>query len=119
MCLQLGYRFAHVLRRMLPIALHLLQKEGGSLTGHDLFLKRVGASFHNFVEEVETATRNRCAPEFEMPPACLVLCHLPSQGAFCHALEVVAAATRVTSVHACSGQWQWLPRLFCYLRICC
>lgn len=57
---QLGYRFAHVLRRMLPIALHLLQKDGGGLTGHDLFLKRVGASFHNFVEEVEAATRSRC-----------------------------------------------------------
>ena len=49
--LQLGYRFAHVLRRMLPIALHLLAKEGAGLTGHDLFLKRVGACFHAFVEE--------------------------------------------------------------------
>lgn len=58
-CLQLGYRFAHVLRRMLPIALHLLAKEGAGLTGHDLFLKRVGACFHAFVEEVESATRAR------------------------------------------------------------
>ncbi len=57
--LQLGYRFAHVLRRMLPIALHLLAKDGRGLTGHDLFLKRLGSSFHSFVEEVETATRNR------------------------------------------------------------
>ena len=57
--MQLGYRFAHVLRRMLPIALHLLAKEGAGLTGHDLFLKRVGACFHAFVEEVESATRAR------------------------------------------------------------
>lgn len=67
-CLQLGYRFAHVLRRMLPIALHLLAKEGAGLTGHDLFLKRVGACFHAFVEEVESATRTRWGQSIQVPP---------------------------------------------------
>lgn len=67
-CLQLGYRFAHVLRRMLPIALHLLAKEGAGLTGHDLFLKRVGACFHAFVEEVESATRTRWGQSNQVPP---------------------------------------------------
>ena len=51
--LQLGYRFAHILRRMLPIAMYLLQKDGQFLNGHDLFLKRVGASFHAFIDESE------------------------------------------------------------------
>ena len=50
---QLGYRFSHVLRRMLPIAMYLLQKEGAFLTGHDLFLKRVGAAYHAFLEDAE------------------------------------------------------------------
>ena len=50
---QLGYRFAHILRRMLPIAMFLLQKEGQFLAGHDLFLKRIGAAYHEFLEEVE------------------------------------------------------------------
>ncbi len=52
-CAQLGYRFSHVLRRMLPIAMYLLQKEGAFLTGHDLFLKRVGAAYHAFLEDAE------------------------------------------------------------------
>ena len=42
--------------------MHLLGKDGEGLTGHDLFLKRLGASFHSFVEEVESATRARCPP---------------------------------------------------------
>lgn len=66
--LQLGYRFSHVLRRMLPIAMHLLGKDGEGLTGHDLFLKRLGASFHSFVEEVESATRARCTSGTPLPP---------------------------------------------------
>ena len=105
--LQLGFRFVHILRRMMPIAMcalvcsciltlvqaavalggalikhiascgvfkrqsnsmlyelqllaaalrlrtvcrYLLQKDGQFPTGHDLFLKRVGASFHTFIE---------------------------------------------------------------------
>ena len=55
--LQLGYRFSHVLRRMLPIAMYLLQKEGAFLTGHDLFLKRVGAAYHAFLEDAEARVR--------------------------------------------------------------
>lgn len=57
---QLGYRLSHVLRRMLPIAMHLLQKDGAFLNGHDLFLKRIGAAFHAYIEEIERATRSKC-----------------------------------------------------------
>jgi hypothetical protein len=52
---QLGCRLAHVLRRILPISLYLLQKDGRCLAGHDLFLKRVGQAFNNFIEEVRHA----------------------------------------------------------------
>ena len=54
---QLGYRLSHILRRMLPIAMHLLQRDGQFLNGHDLFLKRVGAAYHAFIEEAERGSR--------------------------------------------------------------
>lgn len=57
---QLGYRLSHVLRRMLPIAMHLLQKDGAFLNGHDLFLKRIGAAFHAYIEDIERGTRSKC-----------------------------------------------------------
>lgn len=61
MCdMQLGYRFAHILRRMLPIAMYLLQRDSQFLNGHDLFLKRVGASYHAFIEEAEKVCRGKC-----------------------------------------------------------
>ena len=57
---QLGYRLAHVLRRLLPVAMYLLQREGQCLSGHDLFLKRIGSSFHAFLDESERGCRARC-----------------------------------------------------------
>ena len=57
---QLGFRFAHILRRMLPIAMHLLAKDGAYPDGHDLFLQRVGAAYHAFIEAAEKTTRARC-----------------------------------------------------------
>jgi len=59
---QLGFRFAHVLRRMLPIAMHLLAREdgGASPAGHDLFLQRVGSTYHAFIEGAEKGCRARC-----------------------------------------------------------
>jgi hypothetical protein len=61
----LGYRFAHILRRMLPIAMHLLQKDGQSLTGHELFLKRVGAAFQSFIEYAEKNCRGKCLEDLQ------------------------------------------------------
>jgi len=62
---QLGYRLAHVLRRMLPIAMHLLQKDGSFLNGHDLFLKRVGAAYHAYIEDIERGTRSKCLEDLQ------------------------------------------------------
>lgn len=62
---QLGYRLAHVQRRMLPIAMHLLQKDGSFLNGHDLFLKRVGAAYHAYIEEIERGTRSKCLEDLQ------------------------------------------------------
>ena len=65
MRLQLGYRFAHVLRRMLPIAMFLLQRDGQFLNGHDLFLKRVGSTYHAFLESAEGQCRNKCLEDLQ------------------------------------------------------
>jgi len=61
--LQLGCRLAHVLRRILPISLYLLQKDGRCLAGHDLFLKRVGQAYSTFIEEVSQAFTHAHAGE--------------------------------------------------------
>jgi hypothetical protein len=58
--LQLGCRLAHVLRRILPISLYLLQKDGRCLAGHDLFLKRVGKAYSKFIEEVSSTQPAGC-----------------------------------------------------------
>ncbi|RMZ55499.1 hypothetical protein APUTEX25_000082 [Auxenochlorella protothecoides] len=62
---QLGYRLAHIQRRMLPISMHLLQRDGQFLNGHDLFLKRVGAAYHAFIEDSETACRGKCLEDLQ------------------------------------------------------
>lgn len=41
-----------MLRRILPISMFLLQKDGQCLSGHDLFLRRIGQTFQDFIEEV-------------------------------------------------------------------
>jgi len=63
--MQLGYRFAHVLRRMLPIAMFLLQRDGQFLNGHDLFLKRVGSTYHAFLESAEKECRKKCMEDLQ------------------------------------------------------
>ena len=47
---QVGFRLAHVLRRLLPISLFLVQRDGRFLNGQDLFVRRVGATWHAFIE---------------------------------------------------------------------
>ena len=42
---------------MLPIAMFLLQRDSQFLTGHELFLKRVGAAYHAFLDSAERQVR--------------------------------------------------------------
>ncbi|XP_015055975.1 dynamin-like protein ARC5 isoform X1 [Solanum pennellii] len=57
---QLGCRLSHILKRLLPIAVYLLQKEGEYLSGHDVFLRRVADAFNNFAESSEKSCREKC-----------------------------------------------------------
>ena len=61
----MGYRLAHIQRRLLPIAMHLLQRDGQFLMGHDLFLKRVGAAYHAFIEDAEGLCRAKCLEDLQ------------------------------------------------------
>ncbi|KAK9286505.1 hypothetical protein L1049_014903 [Liquidambar formosana] len=57
---QLGCRLLHILKRLLPISVYLLQKDGEYLSGHEVFLRRVASAFNNFAESTERACREKC-----------------------------------------------------------
>lgn len=57
---QLGGRLLHILKRLLPISVYLLQKDGEYLSGHEVFLRRVATAFNNFAETTERACRDKC-----------------------------------------------------------
>ncbi|XP_052194148.1 dynamin-like protein ARC5 [Diospyros lotus] len=57
---QLGFRLLHVLKRLLPISVYLLQKEGEFLSRHEVFLRRVESAFNNFAESTEKSCREKC-----------------------------------------------------------
>ncbi|KAF9681240.1 hypothetical protein SADUNF_Sadunf06G0204900 [Salix dunnii] len=62
---KLGCRLLYVLKRLLPISVYLLQKDGEYLSGHDVFLKRVDSAFSNFAESTERACREKCMEDLE------------------------------------------------------
>ena len=62
---QLGFRLAHIARRLLPVAMYLLQKEGRILTGHEAFLKRIGSCFAKFVDEKVKACQEMCREDLK------------------------------------------------------
>ncbi|KAL9260648.1 Dynamin-like protein [Drosera capensis] len=57
---QLGFRLLHILKRLVPICIYLLQKEGEYLSGHEVFLGRVTSAFNNFAESTERGCREKC-----------------------------------------------------------
>lgn len=57
---QLGFRLSHIARRLLPVAMYLLQKEGRILNGHEAFLKKIGSTFGRFVDERVKDCQEKC-----------------------------------------------------------
>ncbi|KAF4384727.1 hypothetical protein F8388_004034 [Cannabis sativa] len=57
---QLGSRLLHILKRLLPISVYLLKKEGEYLSGHELFIRRVASAYNNFAEATEKACLEKC-----------------------------------------------------------
>ncbi|KAJ6798170.1 dynamin-like protein ARC5 isoform X1 [Iris pallida] len=57
---QMGNRLLYILKRLLPISVYLLQKDGEYLSGHEVFLRRVEIAFNNFAEATERTCREKC-----------------------------------------------------------
>lgn len=57
---QLGTRLLHILKRLLPISVYLLQKDGEFLSGHEVFLRRVASSFNKFAESTGRSCHEKC-----------------------------------------------------------
>ncbi|KAL1180026.1 hypothetical protein V6Z11_A03G200800 [Gossypium hirsutum] len=57
---QLGCRLLYILKRLLPISIYLMQKDGEFLSGHEVFLRRVATAFNNFAESTERACHEKC-----------------------------------------------------------
>lgn len=66
---QLGFRLSHIARRLLPVAMYLLQKEGRILTGHEVFLKKIGATFARFVDERVKECQEKCHEDLKSTTA--------------------------------------------------
>ncbi|KAK4777641.1 hypothetical protein SAY87_017828 [Trapa incisa] len=58
--LQLGSRLLYILKRLLPISVYLLQKDGEHLSDHEVFLRRVTLAYNNFIESTERICREKC-----------------------------------------------------------
>ncbi|KAK7260325.1 hypothetical protein RIF29_26285 [Crotalaria pallida] len=57
---QLGSRLLHILKRLLPISVYLLQKDDEYLSGHEVFLRRVASAFNNFAESTAKSCHEKC-----------------------------------------------------------
>ncbi|XP_057538732.1 dynamin-like protein ARC5 [Amaranthus tricolor] len=57
---QLGNRLLHILKRLLPICIFLLQKDGEYLSRHEGFLDRVTSAYNSFAESTERSCREKC-----------------------------------------------------------
>jgi hypothetical protein len=53
------------MRRLLPISMYLLQREGRFLNGHDLFIKRIGAAYHAFVDRTMRDCQQKCLEDLQ------------------------------------------------------
>ncbi|KAM7252078.1 hypothetical protein ACFE04_023961 [Oxalis oulophora] len=57
---QLGCRLLYILKRLFPISIYLLQKDGEYLSGHEVFQNRLAYAFYNFAESTEKACHEKC-----------------------------------------------------------
>ncbi|KAG2615162.1 dynamin-like protein ARC5 isoform X2 [Panicum virgatum] len=62
---QLGFRLLYILKRLIPISVYLLEKDGERFSGHEVLVRRVQAAFRRFVESTEQSCRERCMEDLE------------------------------------------------------
>ncbi|KAF8658125.1 hypothetical protein HU200_059591 [Digitaria exilis] len=61
---QLGFRLLYILKRLIPISVYLLEKDGESFS-HEVLVRRVQAAFKRFAESTEQSCRERCMEDLE------------------------------------------------------
>ncbi|TVU51148.1 hypothetical protein EJB05_02556 [Eragrostis curvula] len=62
---QLGFRLLYILKRLIPISVHLLEKDGECFSSHEVLVKRVQAAFQRFAEATEQSCRERGMEDLE------------------------------------------------------
>lgn len=94
---QLGFRLLHILKRLLPISVYLLQKDGEYLSGHEVFLRRVETAFSSFAESAERACRERCMEDLESTTRYVTWSlHNKNRAGLRHFLDSFASAEKST-----------------------
>ncbi|KAM3255541.1 hypothetical protein ACQJBY_048651 [Aegilops geniculata] len=62
---QLSFRLLYILKRLSPISVFLLEKDGEHFSSHDVLVKRAQAAFNRFAESTEQSCRERCMEDLE------------------------------------------------------
>lgn len=62
---QLGFRLLYILKRLIPISVYLLEKDGEHFNSHEVLIRRVQEAFKRFVESTEQSCRQRCMEDLE------------------------------------------------------
>ncbi|PWZ44616.1 Dynamin-like protein ARC5 [Zea mays] len=62
---QLGFRLLYILKRLIPISVYLLEKDGEHFSSHEVLIRRVQEAFKRFVESTEQSCRQRCMEDLE------------------------------------------------------
>ncbi|TKW07227.1 hypothetical protein SEVIR_7G294000v4 [Setaria viridis] len=62
---QLGFRLLYILKRLIPISVYLLEKDGERFSSHEVLVRRVQAEFKRFAESTEQSCRERCMEDLE------------------------------------------------------
>ncbi|KAG0605139.1 hypothetical protein M758_9G034900 [Ceratodon purpureus] len=62
---QLGFRLSHILRRSLPIAFYLQQRDGDYLSSHAFFVGLIAKAFESFVESTERDCLGKCMEDLK------------------------------------------------------
>ncbi|KAG0520299.1 hypothetical protein BDA96_08G062200 [Sorghum bicolor] len=62
---QLGFRLLYILKRLIPICVYLLEKDGEGFSSHEVLVRRVQEAFKRFAESTEQSCRQRCMEDLE------------------------------------------------------
>lgn len=62
---QLGFRLLYILKRLIPISVYLLEKDGERFSNHEVLVRRVQVAFKRFAESTEQSCHERCTEDLE------------------------------------------------------